>query len=234
MSTTISPNAAKLTNSAALLIAAETGDLVTVKSLMAKNSRIAGPRTRDANRNTALMLAAENGHLDCVKALLLSSGDRWIDDRGRTALALAALFGHAAAVELLLSISNPDHKDKDGETALIHAAREVHLECLKLLSVVSNHAIENKSKHTAMVVAIKANKAASVELLMGYTDLNVTVGGRTPLIWAVHFENIDCIRVLRPHSDIGVTDRNFFNALWCAKTNANLEVLDLLLPGSGN
>ena len=233
MSTTIPMNAATLTNAAALLNAAETGDLATVHALIAQNPRIAGPRTRDGNRNTALMLAASNGHLECVKALLLPTAGRWIDDRGMTALALAALFGHAQVVELLLPMSNPNHINQDGETALMHAAREGQLECLKLLAGVSDHALKNKRGYTALVVAIEANKAASVELLMVHTDLNVADENRTPLMWAVYFRHIECVRVLRPLSDIGVTDDYFFNAVWHAG-NVSLEVLDLLLPGSGN
>ena len=50
----------------------------------------------------------------------------------------------------------------------------------------------------------------------------------------MYFQHIDCVRVLRPHSDIGVTDDRHCNALWHAVIIVSQEVLDLLLPGSGN
>ena len=90
---------AKQDVNAALLKAAETGDVASAKGSLQKG---ADPNSTDEFKRTPLMVAALNGHAEVVKALLEARAD--ISARakfGQTALQFATERGDTAIAELL-------------------------------------------------------------------------------------------------------------------------------------
>lgn len=82
--------------------AAESGDVATVKQLLATGKVI--PDFKDRNGNTPLHLAAKNGNGEIVR-LLLTEGNAnpaASGDSGTTALHRAASNGHVDIVQILL------------------------------------------------------------------------------------------------------------------------------------
>lgn len=83
-----------------LIIAAERGNLLTVKELIAKGVDV-NARMPD-NGGTALILASQNGHIEIVKELLAKGADvNAKTNDGKTALTQAARNGHSEIVQLL-------------------------------------------------------------------------------------------------------------------------------------
>jgi hypothetical protein len=118
---------------AAMLAAAERGDLTTLDGLLRRDVSV---DVRDSCRWTPLMKAALNGHREAVERLLaFGSAVDAGDSGGYTALMLAASNDHAGIVELLLQHgADINHVEStNGWTALIWAAKRGHEETVATL-----------------------------------------------------------------------------------------------------
>ena len=100
-----------------LFVAAESGDVFAVGTLLAGGADVNAARP---NGETALMRAASNGRLDAVKFLLDAGADVNAQRAdGMTPLIYAAFFGHTDVVQLLIdSGADLNATDQVGMTAL--------------------------------------------------------------------------------------------------------------------
>ena len=107
---------------AALIKAAETGDIVAVNRLLETGAH----PDATSKFGSALFSAARNGHVSMIDLLVKAGADpnamaKHYD--GITALGSAAMSGDVSIVEALLKAgADPNFTDGDGETALKHAA----------------------------------------------------------------------------------------------------------------
>lgn len=134
----------------ALITAAESGDIQSVKSILDKNQPV---DVRDACQWTPLMKAALYGHQDVVKRLLEAGADVNLSDKGGyTPLLLAASNNHSETVEFLLNRGADINAVETtmGWTALIWAAKRGHQETVEtLLSLGANTSIKDNKGKTA-------------------------------------------------------------------------------------
>lgn len=120
----------------ALLIAAETGDLPTLTSLIEGDGAVID--VKDACFWTPLMKAALNGHAEAVKRLILAGADvNQKDKGGYTSLMLAASNNHPDVIDLLLGAGADIDRVEitKGWTALIWAAKRGHRAAVERLLV---------------------------------------------------------------------------------------------------
>jgi tetratricopeptide (TPR) repeat protein len=117
---------------AALLHAAEQGDIDTAKQLLASRAPV---NATDQKGKTPLMYAAAAGNTALVELLLTKGADvNKKNAGGGTALMYAAWHGYGAIVQALLTKgANIDAQDNDGWSALMDAARNGHGDVVRLL-----------------------------------------------------------------------------------------------------
>ncbi len=136
-----------------LLDAAESGDLLAVRSLLDSGT---SPSARDLQGRTVLMTAMIHGH-STVAELLLARGANVNarDDQGVTALMLAARDGDVALVQRLLDRgASVDARTRDGWTALTYAARKAHPEIARrLLRAGADPTLTDRSGWSALMYA---------------------------------------------------------------------------------
>ena len=113
-----------MSEAAALVAAADKGDLATVNSLLATAAGRAAIDVPDEDGGTALMIAALKGHTPVVEALLGAGAAIDVpDEDGYTALMVAAGLGRTLVVEALLGAgADATVEDGYGTTALQYAA----------------------------------------------------------------------------------------------------------------
>jgi hypothetical protein len=165
-----------------LIKAAQKGDIVTVRSMLAKGTEV---QVRDNIGRTALMYAADNGDTATVQALLINGADANTRDpqdmfaagsgnnatvqtlldqkahvnaktaNGWTALMHATARGYTAIVQTLLTHgAEPNAKDKEEQTALLLAVRDGYMAIVEaLLASGADPRVKNKEGKTALDVA---------------------------------------------------------------------------------
>jgi hypothetical protein len=130
-------------NADALIQAAETGDIETVRSLLNETSDVAG--NKELNE-MALIRAASNGHLKVLQ-LLLDKGANVNARRsdGMTPLIRAAFFGQLHTVQTLLANgADINATDRLGLTASDWALSKGHSKVLQVLTSALNGTINNR------------------------------------------------------------------------------------------
>jgi ankyrin repeat protein len=149
-----------------IFVAAQNGDLETVKSLLKVNPELV--RKIDTLGVTPLHRAAQQGRIDVVRLLLASGADVNAQDKyGNTPLHESALFGHKDVVALLLaSKADVNALNKNGETPLHRAAMTGHNDVAELL--LANGAGVNAKDNgstTPLQLAVVNGRQDMVELL---------------------------------------------------------------------
>jgi ankyrin repeat protein len=162
------PDTATEEQQAALITAAEEGNLQRIDGLIAATNQVG---VRDACQWTPLMKAALYGHTQVVQRLLAAGARPDLGDKGSyTALMLAASNNHEAVVRLLLDKgADPNHRETThGWTALIWAAKRGHQATVKtLLAAGADPTIEDDKGYTAADWAREKQQSAVLQLLSG-------------------------------------------------------------------
>lgn len=150
-----------------LAVAAERGDLTSLRALLAKGTDINATRV---DGSTALHAAVHADRLDVTEALLRAGARAAATNRyGVTPLSLAALNGNAEIIRRLLDAGvDPNSVDPAGETALMTAARTGVPAALRVLLDRGAHvdARDPTFQQTALMLAVREGHAAAVELLL--------------------------------------------------------------------
>jgi hypothetical protein len=150
-----------------LIRAVEKGDIVAVRSLLARGTDV---QVRDTRGRTALMYAAANGDTVTVQALLVNGADvNARDVLGWTALMLAAGSGDTATVQALLTHkAHVNAKTNSGGTALMHATARGHAAVVQTLLANGAEAnAKDKDEQTALLLAVQGGHIAIVQGLLG-------------------------------------------------------------------
>jgi ankyrin repeat protein/uncharacterized caspase-like protein len=166
-----------------LIKAAEKGDIVTIRAMLARGTDI---QVRDSRARTALMYAAANGDMVMVQTLLVSGAEvNARDVLGWTALMLAAGSGDNSTVQTLLAHkAHVNAKTNNGWTALMHATARGHTAIVQ--SLLTNGAEANakdRDEQTALLLAVQGGHTGIVQaLLAGGADPQMqNRDGKTPL-----------------------------------------------------
>jgi ankyrin repeat protein/uncharacterized caspase-like protein len=166
-----------------LIKAAEKGDIVAIRAMLARGTDI---QVRDSRARTALMYAAANGDTVMMQTLLLSGAEvNARDVLGWTALMLAAGSGENGAVQTLLAYKpHVNAKTNNGWTALMHATARGHTAIVQ--SLLANGAEANakdRDEQTALLLAVQGGHTAIVQALLasGADPQMQNRDGKTPL-----------------------------------------------------
>jgi ankyrin repeat protein len=168
----IDPNTKNPAGYSALMIAAQNGNTVICKSLLANkktNMEAKGPLDE-----TALHLAAKKGQINAIQTLLTFKANPNATDKfGSTPLMYAAEFGQTKSCEaLLLKGAKIDQQNDWGNTALMYAAKEGKTDTVKtLLAQKANPTLWNTGNKTALKFAKDRGAKDIVKLL---TDAGAT------------------------------------------------------------
>jgi Flp pilus assembly protein TadD len=163
--------AARANDLSELFAAAEKGDAIKIKQIVAAGIDVNAP---DSDGWTALMVAASVGKLPAVQALIMAGANvNAATGKGETPLMAAALSGNAAIVKLLLAEgADKTAASAQGLTAADVAVRTKHPELAKILQLppsakidVAPPAINNTKK-----IETKVNAAASAFQAGSYAE----------------------------------------------------------------
>jgi cytohesin len=193
----IDPNSVDRWHRAPLAMAAQYGELATVKQLLARGAR------PDADRRylTPITYAARRGTADIVDALR---------DAGATvSIATAIYLGDRAAVSRALRSVAATTLDEDGAPLLLHAAESLHVEIVALLldagaGVAAADRFGETSLHrVADLRRAEGERAAAVAALL--LDRGAPIDARnrddvTPLHQAVRARNLAVVELLLARS----------------------------------
>lgn len=141
--------------STALMIAAYTGEVASVKMLLVERG------IKTSTGRTALMIAARYGHTEACKLLLREAGFQ--DNDGRSAMMLATQYRMLEVVELLLP-----HEGRlttnDGETALMIAASQGFVEVVEMLARVEA-GLQTRHGMSALMFAVEHGHTEVAKIL---------------------------------------------------------------------
>ena len=189
-----------------LFLAANNGDIKSVKSLLAAGVNV---NAKDNDGHTALMQAAAKGATDCVKALIAAGADVQAQGNdGYTALIVAAFQDNNtdSIAALIAAGANVKAKDKYGVTALFRAA--------------------GSKNNTDSVKALLA-AGAEVNAKSNFGD--------TALSFAVEKGNTDCVRVLiAAGAKVNTKNGDGDTALIYAAKNGNADIVKALIAAGAN
>jgi len=217
------------------MYAARSGYTDTLHLLINSNADVEGTDEED---NTALISAAYIGCRDAVKVLLARKANiDAVNAKGQTALIAAASMCHSDVVKILLdSKADVNAKDKKRRTALITSILSGDFDCAKMfLAVRADVNVICDNGDTALTLAIGQKSSDAQELMRSIIEAKGKMEARTeyemtPLMWAVHKNNLAAVSALieakanfETITDTGET--LFMNVAG----NGYSEVLELLL-----
>jgi hypothetical protein len=149
-----------------LVKAAQKGDIVTVRSMLARGTDV---HARDTLGRTALMYAADSGDTAIVQSLLINGADANAHDPlDWTALIFAAGSGNRTTVQTLLDYrAHVNAKTDNGWTALMHATARGYAAIVQtLLASGAEPNAKDKEEQTALLLAVRDGHTAIVEVLL--------------------------------------------------------------------
>lgn len=240
-------------NESALLNAAKSGDLLAVKSLIAKGVAVnAGSAEGMPWDQTALMYAAENGSFEIVQCLLDSGANVSSRDKaapgeggGQQPLHYAARSKNPRIAELLLSAgANPNALDKSGCTPLVIAIGEQNVPVVRLLVERGADVLLKpgaKSSFPPLCQASRSKNLEIIEILIARgADINASDDlGNTPIIHAAQTgSDSECACVisvlLRSGAQVDHLNERGESALSRAVYSNRKQTVKVLITGGAN
>jgi ankyrin repeat protein len=230
-----------------LVTAARSGDLPTVRALIAKRVDVNEP-ARDGS--TALLWAAYQSNLDMVRALLAAGAKPNLANHyGISPLLQASRAGDASIIGVLLKAgADRALTPPEGETPLMAASRTGHLDAVRLLieAGADVNAVDRSEEETALMWASAEGHLDVVQaLLKAGADPNAQArlttiddrkhadhptGGFTALMFAVRNGYADVARALvAGGADLKAINGDGVTATIIAITNDRLDLAKTLL-----
>ncbi len=223
---------------APLIDAVKSGDVGTVKSLLAKKADV---NATGADSSSALHWAVQANNLEMV-GLLLDAGAK-ADLKTRyniTPLSIAASNGNAKIIERLLAAGvDPNSTSEDGQSALMSAALNGNVDALKVLlkNGAKVNAIEPFRGQNALMWAAGEGNAPAVEFLVEFgADVKAkSKAGYTALLLAVLNNKAEAVKALLAHG-ANIEDKapDGTTALNMAVVNAYYDLASTLLDLGAN
>lgn len=219
-----------------LLEAVQRGDLVAVLSLLQQQADVNGTR---ADGETALHWAAYRNDLETAQILI--GGDARVDaanEYGITALSLSCTNRSDPMVRMLLEAgAKPNAAQSTGETVLMTCARTGSLTAVRLLleKGANPNGRETRWRQTALMWALASGHSQVARTLIEHrADINArSIGGFTPLLFAVQQNDLDSVRLLLAKgADLNYATEDHGNALTVASASGH-EELGLFLLEQG-
>ncbi|KAI1714436.1 ankyrin repeats (3 copies) domain-containing protein [Ditylenchus destructor] len=204
---------------------------------------------KDRHGVTPLHLAAKQPTAKFLKALLCELGPRDLynecrDFNGQSPLHYAAAAGSLATCEVLLEDQWKlplDQRDVFGQTPLMYAVgnKKADAETIRLLGGKKSItvAMRNKRGMTALHIAVLANNATALDVLLNQLKFNATVfdnENRTPLHYAALYGRMEMAQLLI-HVGASNDTRDCHNvtAAHYAAQAGHFETLSCILQASG-
>jgi ankyrin repeat protein len=231
----------------ALVTAAKSGDIATVKALITKRVNVNEPGT---DGSTALLWAAYHSDLDMTRALLAAGASVNTANRyGLTPLLQASRNGATPVLQALVRAgADPKRAHLEGETPLMAAARSGGLENVKLLleagaDINGTDAFQQQTAlmwaaaegHTDVVKALlaagaDANRTAHVNAITERKNSDFPTGGFTALMFAAREGHTDTVRALiTGGADPKVTNGDNATAMAIAIVNDRFDLAKTML-----
>jgi uncharacterized protein len=223
---------------AQLAIAVKSGDVATVKALIAQKVAVNAPAP---DSSTPLDWAVESGNLEIANLLLAAGADAKTSTRYKiTPLALAAENGDAPMIARLLEAgADANSTSEEGQTMLMTAARNGNVAAIKLLLThgAKVSAVEPYRGQTALMWAAGNGNANAEALLIEFgAEVHATSkAGYTALLFAVLNNQIEAARTLLEHG-ANVEDKapDGTTALNMAIVNCYYDLASVLLDFKAN
>ena len=219
-----------------LMLAANTGNLGVVRTLLSKGAKVL---IRDNYDLAALHMSARHGHLDITKLLMKAGSDleAATSPSGYTPLHNAAEKGHLGEMSALIKAGakiNRRTSSAIGMTALYLAAQEGKLDAVKLLLRAKADPSLTTVDHPSTPLSIAAENGHSEivrEMIQqfGIERCGGENGGELALARATRFQHVDCMRLLM---DAGAVDTN--SALFTAAFYSCEKAVKFLLQRREN
>jgi ankyrin repeat protein len=226
-------NAMDSAHRSALYYACKTPEIVSLLLY-----HLAVPGYMDISGKTPVMRAAELGSEEVVEMLVACKVDLdMIDYEGMTALAYACLFGKLEAARVLMRAgASPLISDMDDKTPLMLATIHGHYEIIVfLLEQDGDIGLDYRDflGYTALQHASIRGHADSVAALLRKGALTIPdSAGVTPLMLSCKQKNVECTRLLLPHSEIEIDardERGKTALVYACGQKGNLACVQLLL-----
>ncbi len=219
-----------------LLLAAETGDLERVKTMLAAKANVDERDKRPLRGGlTPLMLAAREGHAAIAAALLDAGADLTLKDNldSNTSEAGFNMMLNEMGVEFAASQGFQLHR-----TALHWAAAAGHAEVAKiLLERGAEFSAKDRSRMTPIMLAAESGSAPILsDLISRGVDVNERGPYKnTPLMFAAEKGHIEAMRVLiAAGTKIDIKNNDGLTALIFAAKRAKPDALAILLEAGAN
>ncbi|XP_065075127.1 uncharacterized protein LOC135698908 [Ochlerotatus camptorhynchus] len=219
-----------------LHLAAESGDLDTVKRIIALSADI---NALSNFGKTPLFIAASEGHVKIVEHLIGQMANvNTLNIKNVAPLHCAIINKHNAVVKVLIAHSADVHApDSLGSTPL-HLAAESDLDIVKLLidMSVDVNAV-NGLKRTALHLAVFKKKPVIAELLIeNSADPNLAdKDGWTPLHFAAYVGSLEAITLLVEQSiDINARTSDNETPLHLAASSGYRDIVEILIRKSAD
>jgi uncharacterized protein len=190
------------TPDAPIVAAAKSGDVRTLKALIARKADVNAPAP---DTSSALHWAVQNENLEMVNLLLTAGAKVDVATRYKvTPLSIAASNGNAAIIERLIKAgADPNSTSVDSQTVLMTAALNGKLDALRMLlkNGAKVNAIEPYRGQTALMWAAGEGNTGATELLMEFgADVKAkSKAGYTALLLAVLNDKADAVKMLLSH-----------------------------------
>jgi ankyrin repeat protein len=223
------PNDPKLHENARLVVAAQNGDIETVKSLLLMKDVI------DVNMNihnigTPILCACLNGHTAVVDLLITAGADNLAN-----ALYIACQCEHVETVKLLLSRVN--RESLDIAAALKTSCKLGHITIVRQL-VTTGADMEMQSNYEALHIAFIHKQYEVVKFLLDHGEYvnTCTAAEETTLFLASESGDAKVVELLLtyPHIEVDSANKKGQTPLWVAIQNGHWEIAEKLLKTGAN
>ena len=225
------------TNDEKLVLAAESGDVATLDSLLANHAYV---NTRDFFGRTPLHAAAASGYEDCVARLLAEPfADPFIEAGGQTPLDIAEEWGYTECANLLRQQMEKDEEPinlapDEYNNAILNAAQQGDSRTLRrLIAAGADVNATNSWGFTPLAETAAHGYVECMKLLLAAPEIDVnkaSLFGDTPILWAALHRHYECLELMVKHGevDFSITYENTGLLSYTSNSRYNGTVLSVL------